>query len=52
MPELGKYAGAVLGSYAATIALIAVLIGVSLWRSAKIKAALAKIEARQGKDHG
>lgn len=52
MPELGKYAGAVLGSYAATIGLIVLLVAVSLWRSAKTKAALAEVEARQGKDNG
>jgi heme exporter protein D len=56
MPELGKYAGAVLGSYAASVALIAVLVAVSLWQGARIKRALAQVEARQsaltGKDNG
>ncbi|WP_022704766.1 heme exporter protein CcmD [Pseudorhodobacter ferrugineus] len=46
MPELGKYAGAVLGSYAASIALIVVIVGWSLWRAAKVKRALAEVEAR------
>lgn len=53
MPDLGKYAGAVLGSYAASIALIVVLVGWSLWRAAKAKRALAEVEARAGiEKHG
>lgn len=49
MPELGKYAFAVLGSYLASAALIAVLVGLTLWQSARMKRALAEIEARQEK---
>ena len=45
MPELGKYAGAVLGSYAAGIFLIAVLVAVSLWQSRGVRRALARAEA-------
>jgi heme exporter protein D len=52
MPELGKYAGAVLGSYAATAVLIALLLGLSLWQAARVKRALAEVEARQGKTDG
>jgi heme exporter protein D len=47
MPDLGKYAFAVLGSYAATLVLLAALVGLSLWQSARMKRALADIEARQ-----
>lgn len=47
MPDLGKYAGTVLGSYAVSIALLAAIIGLSLWRSARVKARLAEAEARQ-----
>lgn len=46
LPELGKYAAAVLWSYAASIAMIGALIGWSLWRGAQIKRALAEVEAR------
>lgn len=46
MPDLGKYGDAVLGSYAASIGLIAVLVGWSLWRGAKVRRALAAAEAR------
>ncbi len=46
MPELGKYAGVVLGSYAATIGLIAALVLFSLWQSRRMKRALAEAEGR------
>ena len=52
MPELGKYAFAVLGSYAATAVLIVGLVGLTLWQSARMKRALAEVEARQGKSDG
>ncbi|HOZ33676.1 MAG TPA: heme exporter protein CcmD [Tabrizicola sp.] len=52
MPDLGKFAGAVLGSYAATAVLIALLLGVSLWQAARVKRALTEVEARQGKTDG
>jgi heme exporter protein D len=50
MPDLGKYAGAVLWSYLATIAVIAALVAVSLWQGARIKRALREVEERQGKN--
>ena len=52
MPELGKYGFAVLGSYAATAVLIVGLVGLTLWQSARMKRALAEVEARQGKFDG
>ncbi|MBK5945451.1 heme exporter protein CcmD [Rhodobacter veldkampii DSM 11550] len=52
IPDLGKYAGAVLGSYAVTIALLLGLVAVTLWRSAKVKRALAAQEARMGQGDG
>ena len=52
MPELGKYAFAVLGSYAATAVLIAALVGLTLWQSARTRRVLAEVEARQGKTDG
>ncbi|MFN6925224.1 MAG: heme exporter protein CcmD [Tabrizicola sp.] len=52
MPDLGKYAFAVLASYAATAVLIAGLVALSLWQSARTKRALDEAEARQGKTHG
>lgn len=52
MPELGKYAGAVLSSYAASIVLILGLVAISLWRGAKVRRALREVEERQGKSNG
>lgn len=50
MPELGKYAGAVLGSYAATFVLVAVLVALTLWRGARVRAALREVEARAARE--
>ena len=47
MPELGKYAFAVLSSYAVTIALLAGLIGLTLLQRARSKRLLAEVEARE-----
>lgn len=52
MPDLGNYAVAVLGSYLATALLVAGLVGLSLWQSARMKRALAEVEERQGKSDG
>ncbi len=51
MPDLGKYAGAVMWSYAASVALILALVALSIWRGARVKRALAEAESRQGKAH-
>lgn len=47
MPELGKYAGTVLGAYAVSILLIAGLVALSLWQSARTRRALDEVEARK-----
>ena len=52
MPDLGKYAFAVLGSYGATVLLLAALVGLSFWQRARVKKMLAEVEARQGKSDG
>ena len=46
MPDLGKYAEAVLSSYAVSIALIAVLVVISIIRARKVKRALEKVEKK------
>lgn len=51
MPELGKYTFTVLASYGASIALLAALVAVTLWRGARVKAALERQEKR-GKSNG
>jgi heme exporter protein D len=52
MPELGKYAFAVLGSYAASVVLIVAVVALSFWQRARVKRALAEVEARQGQANG
>ncbi|EAQ10455.1 MULTISPECIES: heme exporter protein CcmD [Maritimibacter] len=47
MPDLGKYAGAILTSWAATILLVALVIAVSWWQSARVKKKLEAAEARR-----
>jgi heme exporter protein D len=47
IPELGKYAGAVLASYGVSLVLLAVIVWASLRRSARIKTALEEIENRR-----
>ncbi|WP_390625178.1 heme exporter protein CcmD [Falsirhodobacter algicola] len=46
MPDLGRYAMAVLAAYGATIVLIGGLVGLSLWRSARIRRQLEAVERR------
>jgi heme exporter protein D len=46
MPDLGKYAGAVLSSYAVSLLLIVVLVAVSVWRARRVRADLAQVEER------
>jgi heme exporter protein D len=52
MPDLGKYAFAVLASYGASVVLLVAIVAVTLWQGARIKRALAEVEERQGKDNG
>lgn len=52
MPDLGKYAVAVLSSYGVTVVLLAAVVGLTLWQGRRIKRQLEEVEARQGKDNG
>ncbi len=53
MPELGKYAVAVLASYGATLGLLAALVALTLWQGARMKRALEVVEARaKGRSNG
>lgn len=47
MPDLGKYADAVLSAYAVSIALIAAIVVLSWWRATRVRRALADAEARR-----
>ncbi|MHA6262230.1 heme exporter protein CcmD [Arenibacterium sp. CAU 1754] len=50
MPDLGKYADTVLSAYAASIVLLVLLVGVTLWRGRKTRAEMTRIEERQKRD--
>ncbi|MEM7733714.1 MAG: heme exporter protein CcmD [Pseudomonadota bacterium] len=47
MPDLGKYADAVLGAYAVSLLLLAGIVALSLWRSRRVKAELEVLEERR-----
>ena len=47
MPDLGKYADAVLSSYAVTIVLLVLLVGLTLRRGRKARSVLDEIERRR-----
>ena len=46
MPELGKYAGAVLSSYGISLALLLLLIIVSVRRARRMRRELEEVEKR------
>lgn len=48
MPDLGKYAGAVLSAYGISLLLIMALVAVSFWRARVVKARLDRAERGQG----
>ncbi|MFN3938806.1 MAG: heme exporter protein CcmD [Gemmobacter sp.] len=48
MPDLGKYAVAVLASYGISLGLLAALVAMTFWRGARVKQALRAAEARLG----
>ena len=45
---LGEYAPFVLAAYGVTIALIGGLVALSVWRGARVRAALEKVERKDG----
>lgn len=48
MPDLGKYAGEVLGAYAIGLLLLAGIVMISIWRARNVKRRLEAAEARRG----
>ncbi|MCZ8333383.1 MAG: heme exporter protein CcmD [Rhodobacteraceae bacterium] len=46
MPDLGKYAFEVLSSYAASLLLLALIVGLTVWQGRRVKRRLAEVEAR------
>jgi heme exporter protein D len=47
MPDLGKYAGAVLSAYAVGLVLIACLVALSVWRARSVARALDAVRKRE-----
>ena len=48
MPDLGKYAFAVLASYGLSLALLVGIVLLSVWQGMRVKRRLAEVEARAG----
>ena len=46
MPDLGKYADAVLSAYAASIVLLLAIVVLTLWRGRRVRAEMERVEAR------
>lgn len=45
MPDLGPYRVEVLAAYAVSLSILVLIIGTSLWRFLRIKAAMERMEA-------
>lgn len=52
MPDLGKYAFEVLASYGASLLLLAGIVGLTMWRGARVKGQLREVELRQERSDG
>jgi heme exporter protein D len=52
MPDLGRYAVEVISAYVVSLGLLSALVCWVMWRAARVRAALAAVEARQGKRNG
>lgn len=50
MPDLGKYADTVLSAYAASIALLVLIVVLSLWRGRRVRAEMEAAERRVDRD--
>ncbi|QFT63428.1 heme exporter protein D [Roseivivax halotolerans] len=48
MPDLGKYADAVLSAYAVSLVLIVALVAFSVMRARKVRRELSDVEGRRG----
>ncbi len=47
MPDLGKYADAVLSAYAVSIVLLVAIVVLSLWRGRRVRAEMDAVERRR-----
>jgi heme exporter protein D len=50
MPDLGKYADTVLAAYGASIILLALLVGMTLWRGRRVRREMEALEQRMRRD--
>jgi heme exporter protein D len=50
LPDLGKYAEAVLSAYAASIVLLVGIVALSLWRGRRVRAEMRDVERRSKRD--
>lgn len=50
MPDLGKYADAVLSAYAVSIVLLVAIVGLSLWKGRRVRADMRAVEDRAGRN--
>ena len=50
MPELGKYADAVLSAYGASMVLLAGIVVLSLWRGRRVRNEMRDVERRSKKN--
>jgi heme exporter protein CcmD len=52
MPDLGSYAGYVLGSYAAALVILGAVVAASLRAAARARRELERLESRHGRKRG
>jgi heme exporter protein D len=52
IPDLGRYAGAVLSAYGLSLLLIGALVVLVVWRGARVRRQLAAAEARRQSAEG
>ncbi|MEL7132897.1 MAG: heme exporter protein CcmD [Pseudomonadota bacterium] len=50
MPDLGKYADAVLSAYAVSVVLLVAIVALTLWRGRKVRAEMENVERRSGRN--
>lgn len=50
LPDLGKYADAVLSAYAVSIVLLLAIVALTLWRGRKVRADMRAVEERAGRN--
>ncbi|MBY5934025.1 heme exporter protein CcmD [Tateyamaria omphalii] len=50
MPDLGKYAEAVLSAYAVSIVLLVAIVVLTVWRGRKVRAEMEAVERRSARN--